>query len=118
MDRVFKIDNSFQVPDGTILSPFLNPKDAFSDLPWDLFEGFSHIESDNPLNVVVTRYEEGFPFIAMSYMHRINDEFKELYAHDKSVMGHIMANMDNVLPLLLSGCRKQTPGRESVLICR
>jgi hypothetical protein len=66
----------------------------------DLFEGYSHIESDNPLNVIVTKHEEGFPFIAMSYMHRINDEFKELYAHDKSVMGHIMSNMDNVLPLL------------------
>lgn len=29
------------VPDGTIVSPFLNSKDSESDLPWDLVEGFS-----------------------------------------------------------------------------
>ncbi len=41
MNRIFRIDRGFQVPDGTIVSPFLNSKDSESDLPWDLIEGFS-----------------------------------------------------------------------------
>ena len=41
MNRVFTIDRGFQVPDGTIVSPFLNYKDSESDLTWDLVEGFS-----------------------------------------------------------------------------
>ena len=39
--RVFKINQGFQVPDGTIVSPFLNSKDSESDLPWDLVDEFS-----------------------------------------------------------------------------
>ncbi len=66
----------------------------------DLFDGYSHLETENPFNVFLTRHEEGFPFIAVSYMHRINDEFKELRNHDKAAMGHIMANLDVQLPLL------------------
>jgi len=66
----------------------------------DLFEGYSHIETENPFNVIVTKHEEGFPFIAISYLHRINEEFKELRAHGRSSFGHIMGNLDNTLPLL------------------
>ena len=66
----------------------------------DLFEGYSHIETENPFNVIVTKHEEGFPFIALSYLHRINEEFEELHAHGRSSLGHIMGNLDNKLPLL------------------
>ena len=66
----------------------------------DLFEGYSHIETENPFNVIVTKHEEGFPFSAISYMHRINSEFKELKTHNKSALGHIMADLDEKLPLL------------------
>lgn len=66
----------------------------------DLFEGYSHIETENPFNVIVTKHEEGFPFIATSYLHRVNEEFKELRAHGRSSLGHIMGNLDNKLPLL------------------
>jgi hypothetical protein len=66
----------------------------------DLFEGYTHIDTDNPFNVIATRHEEGFPFIAMSYLHRINEEFKELKAHGRSSMGHILGNLDEKLPLL------------------
>jgi hypothetical protein len=66
----------------------------------DLFEGYSHLETENPYNVYLTRHEEGFPFIAMSYVNRINDDFKELRKHDKAAFGHIMANLDTDLPLL------------------
>jgi hypothetical protein len=66
----------------------------------NLLEGFSHIETENPFNVIVTKHEEGFPFIALSYLHRINEDFKELRAHRKSALGHIMGNLDDKLPLL------------------
>jgi hypothetical protein len=64
-----------------------------------LFEGCCHIETENPFNVIVTKHEEGFPFIAMSYIHRINEEFKELRARGESAAGHIMAALDEKLPL-------------------
>jgi len=66
----------------------------------DLLEGYSHIETENPFNVILTKHEEGFPFIAISYMHRINEDFKELRAHNRSSFGHIMGVLDNQLPLL------------------
>jgi len=66
----------------------------------DLLEGYSHIETENPFNVILTKHEEGFPFIAMSYIHRINEEFRELHSHGKSSIGHIMGNLDSRLPLL------------------
>jgi hypothetical protein len=31
----------FKVPDGTLVNPFLNPKDIMSGLPWDLLDGLS-----------------------------------------------------------------------------
>lgn len=39
--RVFSMDNWFQAPDGTSLSPMFNPKDCMSNLPWDLTDNFS-----------------------------------------------------------------------------
>jgi hypothetical protein len=41
MNRIFAIKKGFPIPDGTIVYPFLNPKDSESGLPWDLIEGFS-----------------------------------------------------------------------------
>lgn len=41
MNRTFKISNPFRVPDGTLVSPFLNSKDNMSGLPFDLLDGFS-----------------------------------------------------------------------------
>lgn len=41
MNRTFVIKDAFRVPDGTLLSPFLNPKDSTSGLPFDLFDDFS-----------------------------------------------------------------------------
>jgi hypothetical protein len=46
MNGIFSIQNGFQVPDGTVVYPFLNPKDSTSDLPWDLLEGFSIAAGD------------------------------------------------------------------------
>lgn len=66
----------------------------------DLFEGYSHIETKNPFNVILTKHEEGFPFIAISYMRRINEDYKELHSHGKSSLGHLMDVLDNHLPLL------------------
>ena len=66
----------------------------------DLFEGYSHIETENPFNIIVTKHEEGFPFAAISYMHRINEEFKELRSYKKAAFGHIMTDLDEKLPLI------------------
>ncbi len=66
----------------------------------EFFEGYTHIETENPYNILVTKHEEGFPFIAMSYIHRINESFKELRNHGKSSLGHIMASLETKLPLL------------------
>jgi hypothetical protein len=66
----------------------------------DLLEGYSHIETENPFNVLLTKHEEGFPFIAISYMHRINEGYKELKEHGNAIQGHIMADLDKKLPML------------------
>jgi hemoglobin-like flavoprotein len=66
----------------------------------DLFEGYAHIETENPFNIIVTKHEEGFPFSAISYIHRINEEFKELKSYNKSSFGHIMTDLEDKLPLL------------------
>ena len=66
----------------------------------DYFEGYCHLETDNPFNVLVTKHEEGFPFIAISYLYRINEQFKELQARGESSAGHIMTDLDEKLPLL------------------
>jgi mannose-6-phosphate isomerase-like protein (cupin superfamily) len=41
MKQVFKVSEPYRVPDGTLVSPFLNCKDSRSGLPFDLLEGFS-----------------------------------------------------------------------------
>ena len=41
MDRIFKINTPFRIPDNTLISPFLNSKDNQSGLSFDLIEGFS-----------------------------------------------------------------------------
>ncbi len=41
MNRIFKSSSPFPIPDGTLLSPFLNPRDNQSGLPVDLSIGFS-----------------------------------------------------------------------------
>lgn len=43
MNRIFEcLDGDFfMVPDGTLVNPFLNPKDVMSGLPWDLLDGLS-----------------------------------------------------------------------------
>jgi len=41
MNRLFECLDSgfFKVPDGTLVNPFLNPKDIMSGLPWDVLDG-------------------------------------------------------------------------------
>jgi hypothetical protein len=41
MNRLFQIAAPHRVPDGTLVSPFLNSRDSTSGLPFDLLEGFS-----------------------------------------------------------------------------
>lgn len=41
MNRIFQIPAPHRVPDGTLVSPFLNSRDNTSGLPFELLEGFS-----------------------------------------------------------------------------
>lgn len=41
MRQVFQLVEPYRVPDGTLVSPFLNCKDSMSRLPFDLLDGFS-----------------------------------------------------------------------------
>jgi hypothetical protein len=43
MKRLFEcLDTKFsKVPDGTLVNPFLNPRDTMSGLPWDILDGLS-----------------------------------------------------------------------------
>ena len=41
MKQVFDMPEPYRVPDGTLVSPILNPKDSKSNLPFDLLDGFS-----------------------------------------------------------------------------
>lgn len=41
MKQVFKLGEPYRMPDGTLVSPFLNCKDSMSGLPFDLLDGFS-----------------------------------------------------------------------------
>ena len=46
MNRIFSITGGIQIPDGTVVYPFLNSKDATSGLPWDLVDAFSMSAGD------------------------------------------------------------------------
>ncbi|MBN2347834.1 MAG: cupin domain-containing protein [Bacteroidales bacterium] len=41
MNQIFEPKEFFEIPDGTMLSAFLNPKDSTSNLPFNLIDGFS-----------------------------------------------------------------------------
>jgi len=41
LNKIFQPSNHFKIPDETLISPFLNPKDSMSDLPFHLIDGFS-----------------------------------------------------------------------------
>lgn len=41
MNQVFGIAQAFRIPDGTLVAPFLNPRDAKSGLPFTLLDGVS-----------------------------------------------------------------------------
>ena len=41
MKHIFNITCPIRVPDGTLVSPFLNSKDSTSGLPFDFIDGFS-----------------------------------------------------------------------------
>jgi hypothetical protein len=66
----------------------------------DVFEGYHHLETDDPFNVLVTQHEEGLPFIALSYLRRIHDSYAAQVDSGRAVLGHLTADMAASLPLL------------------
>ena len=41
MEKIFHPSKHFKIPDDTLISPFLNPKDTMSELPFSIIDGFS-----------------------------------------------------------------------------
>jgi hypothetical protein len=66
----------------------------------DLFEGFEHLETDNPYNVLVTQHEEGLPFIALRCLRRSQEIFRAEAAEDRIRLAHGQASFVDTLPLL------------------
>lgn len=66
----------------------------------DIFEGYHHLETDNPFNVLCTEHEEGLPFLALTYMYRANEEYKRLREQGRAALGHVASDLAETLPLL------------------
>jgi hypothetical protein len=66
----------------------------------DIFDGYHHLETDNPFNVLVTEHEEGLPFIALTYMQRIQVEYVRAAEQGRAALGHLTADLAASLPLL------------------
>ncbi|MES2121448.1 MAG: hypothetical protein V4492_01570 [Chlamydiota bacterium] len=77
--RVFSIHHWIEVPDGTFVAPFFNPKDCTSDLPWDLTEDLSiaageiHKESSIQTMPLVTQ----ITFVLSGSLEVIIKEFED-----------------------------------------
>ncbi|WP_309386001.1 hypothetical protein [Cerasicoccus frondis] len=62
MKRLFNCTSEgfYRVPDGTLVNPFLNPKDSMSGLPWNLLDGLSvaagQIDPGVLSNIIVHRF--------------------------------------------------------------
>ena len=66
----------------------------------DIFDGYHHLETENPFNVLVTEHEEGLPFIALTYMQRIQAEYMRAAEQGRAALGHLTADLAASLPLL------------------
>ena len=66
----------------------------------DIFEGYYHLETDNPFNVLCSQHEEGLPFIALTYMRRVHDAYVAQIESGRAVLGHPTAELAATLPLL------------------
>ncbi len=66
----------------------------------DVFEGYHHLETDNPFNVLLTEHEEGLPFAALSYVHRTHERYKVLVEQGRAALGHATSDLASTLPPL------------------
>lgn len=66
----------------------------------DVFEGYYHLETDNPFNVLFTQHEEGLPFIALGYMRRLHEAYVAQVESGRAALGHPTADLAATLPLL------------------
>lgn len=67
MNRLFRISSPLRVPDGTLVSPFLNARDSTGGLPFDLPDGFSvaagTIEADSKSKIHVMPFVTQVTFV-------------------------------------------------------
>ena len=66
----------------------------------DVFEGYHHLETDNPFNVLLTEHEEGLPFAALSYVRRTHERYKLLVEQGRAALGHATSDLAATLPPL------------------
>lgn len=66
----------------------------------DVFDGYHHLETENPWNVLCTEHEEGLPFIALTYMQRIQAEYRAQLEQGRAALGHLTADLAASLQML------------------
>jgi hypothetical protein len=66
----------------------------------DVFEGYHHLETENPWNVLCTEHEEGLPFVALTYVQRIQAEYRAQIESGRAALGHLTDGLATSLPLL------------------
>jgi hypothetical protein len=67
----------------------------------DLFEGYDHLETDEPYEVLLVQPESGLRFMALAYLRRIQAAYLALPAAEQS-LGHLTADLAAQLPALES----------------
>ncbi len=66
----------------------------------DLFDGFQHLETENPFNILVTEHEEGLPFLALASERRHHETYRVAHAEGRTTLAHAQAACAKELPLL------------------
>lgn len=65
----------------------------------DLFDGYHHLETDNPYNVLFTQHQEGLPFLAIAYMGEIASRYRD-EPPEVRAQAHAQASFVASLPAL------------------
>lgn len=66
----------------------------------DLFDGYEHIETENPYNIFVTQHEEGLPFIALRCLRRAQETYRNEESPERTRLAHAQACFATELPRL------------------
>jgi hypothetical protein len=59
----------------------------------DVFEGYRHVATDDPYDILCTDHEEGLPFAALVPMRRAFERYRALVEEDRAAAGHPTAEL-------------------------